>query len=1699
MDKKFKQVLVFFLLLLPVLGNGQIYFFKSFDVDDGLTQSQVTSIVQDRDGYLWLSTVDGINRFDGFHFKVYTQEQGIAEDFVRALAVDTAGILYAGSYSGDISCLLPGQERFQKIPWAHDSLKAPLKKIYIDKSNRVWIITELGEVGYKLDSLLVPLHTRQKIKFLDLHQVDDQTYLATTTNGLGLYHLKTDSITYLPLSTSGRTPVFSEIFEDSHNHLWIASTNGHIWFHHKSWPLEQWQPVPLPEEYVNPVLAISEYRNGEIWFGTFRQGINIVRYEESTRQFDFRQLTTANGLKSDNIYSLFSDKDGNMWIGLNGGGLQQYRGRTFEFYPGEQYFTSREVWSVYRDSENNLWIGGRRGFSVVPGNNGITDFSRIRKIDQILDNISPEFVMAFQETADGKEIWIGTLRNGLFAYNKKTRTFRKVPVANFKVFPSILDLTIDPDGNLWVATFDSGAFKYTPSTGTWTRYSTKEGLPSNRINSLLVDSQGRIWVGTYDAGIAYIQNDHVVLFNDSLRFPAKYVFDIAEDKKGHIWFATSGKGIVEFTGNEFKQYDRTFGLPGNTAYSIIVTEDNTIWFTLSNGMAQLTMSDSTIIVYTRKDGFLGQEGSQGAVLLDNDGSLWWGTIRGLVHYNPHNRYVIFSIVKPIITAVEKFPEKSRILNNARLPHSQSFIRISFSGIDLNYPNKLKFQYRLLPLSENWSQPSAEKSVLLSQLAPNSYTFQLRTVNAFGLISEPVEFHFQILPPWWRTTWFVVLMIIIGVAVIYGGYSYRISSLESQRIRLEQEVIRRTNDLVLEQQKLKNILDALRESEQKFRALAENTPTGIFIYREDKFVYVNPGAEKITGYSAQELYRMNFWEVVHPDQQEIVKKRGKLRQQGKNVSPRYEIKILRKDGQIRWIDYTATFIIFEGKPAAMGSAMDITERKLTELKLYEAQQQLKQILENIEGFLWQATLFPDDQTVQLHYTHITGNFEKILERSPSEYLNDHSYKFVQMIHPGDRENYFATNQLIRKNQTVVREYRLQKQNGSYCWIYEVITPLINEEGQVVQCSGICIDITQRREIETQLKNSEKSYRDLFDSIPEAIYVQDVDGTFLDVNDGAVKMYGYPKSYFIGKTPAALAYTPKVDLDQTMEAFKKALAGTPQIFEWWGLRSDGTPFPKEVLLTRSQYFGKEVVIAIARDITERKRAEALLQKEKEQLAVTLRSIGDSVISIDTDGKITLTNHAAEKLLNTDASNLLGKKISDVFPLNSEHGDETEAVYRQILHSRDTIEFKSIFQFRSANQTRYLRMSSSPIQLTEHEIIGYVLVFRDITERRRFEEEMLKSQKLESLSVLAGGIAHDFNNILTAILGNISLAKLYTEDHPDIKERLIVAEKATIRAQDLTQQLLTFAKGGTPVKKSTSIVDIIRDSSEFGLRGSNVKVKFDFAEDLPLVNVDSGQISQVIQNLVINADQAMPNGGTITIRAHPVEISANAPLPLPPGKYVKIEVEDEGTGIPKEHLPKIFDPFFTTKQKGSGLGLASAFSIIKKHEGHIEVQSELGKGTTFTIYLPTTDEKQMVSTQKTNGLFCGSGRVLIMDDEKEVRELLHNILNHLGYDSDEAVDGAEAVEKYKAALDAGKPYDLVIMDLTIPGGIGGADAIQMLKKIDPNACAIVSSGYSNDPIMANYSEYGFVACMQKPYNIEVVSEVLKSVSQMKPEQSN
>ncbi len=392
-----------------------------------------------------------------------------------------------------------------------------------------------------------------------------------------------------------------------------------------------------------------------------------------------------------------------------------------------------------------------------------------------------------------------------------------------------------------------------------------------------------------------------------------------------------------------------------------------------------------------------------------------------------------------------------------------------------------------------------------------------------------------------------------------------------------------------------------------------------------------------------------------------------------------------------------------------------------------------------------------------------------------------------------------------------------------------------------------------------------------------------------------------------------------------------------------------------------------------------------------------------------------------------------------------------------------------------------------------VAHILsVTRDITELKKFEYEKLKFEKLESLGVLAGGIAHDFNNILTGIMGNISFAKIFLDTTHKSNKLLAEAEKAAVRAGELAQQLLTFARGGEPIKHVTSIKHLVDESLSFVLRGSNVKGIVDIPDSVHALEADEGQMTQVFHNIIINATQAMPGGGVLAVSARNELLNEKNAFSLPPGPYLRLTFIDQGCGIPTDDLKKIFDPYFTTKSTGSGMGLSSVHSIVHRHGGHVQAASTIGKGTTFTIHLPSLGRASAHHQEETSGQTVDEhigGSILIMDDEEMVIKVASSMLTYLGYKVTTCSDGEETIDRYKASMDSDTPFLAVIMDLTIPGGMGGKQAADRILSQFPNACLIVSSGYSNDPIMSNYRDYGFSEAIAKPYTIEKFQEVLGS----------
>ena len=518
-----------------------------------------------------------------------------------------------------------------------------------------------------------------------------------------------------------------------------------------------------------------------------------------------------------------------------------------------------------------------------------------------------------------------------------------------------------------------------------------------------------------------------------------------------------------------------------------------------------------------------------------------------------------------------------------------------------------------------------------------------------------------------------------------------------------------------------------------------------------------------------------------------------------------------------------------------------------------------------------------------------------------------------------------------------------------------------------------------------------------------------------------------------------------------------------------------------------------LRLGQEVEGRRRAEEGRATEHERLLVTLQSIADGVIATDTRGRVELMNPVAEDLTGWRRAQAVGRPIGEVLrlvdattrvPLPDPVVVAGEAVPglagSTLLVSRDGTE-------------RFVARSVAEILDPESRSLGLVVVFRDITRRKKMEEDVLKANRIESIGVLAGGIAHDFNNLLTAILGYISLARQDLPAGGLHDRRLGDAESACLRAQSLTQQLLTFSRGGSPVRKTVTLGTLLRQATGLVLSGSSVRGDVEVAPDLWPVSVDEGQIGQAVDNLLINALQAMPGGGTVraeAANAHLSEPLVEGGQVVAPGDWVRITVADQGAGIPRDLQARIFEPFFTTKPHGSGLGLAMTWSVVRKHDGVITIVSQEGKGATFRVYLPRAQAQPTAGPKAAPAPRRRSGRILVMDDHANVRDVASDMLRSLGYEVAAAADGTEAVDEYRRALESGRPFVAVILDFTVRGGMGGAEALRHLRAIDPAVRAIISSGYYEDPVMSDYQRSGFAAALPKPYRISQLDRVVAEV---------
>ncbi len=853
--------------------------------------------------------------------------------------------------------------------------------------------------------------------------------------------------------------------------------------------------------------------------------------------------------------------------------------------------------------------------------------------------------------------------------------------------------------------------------------------------------------------------------------------------------------------------------------------------------------------------------------------------------------------------------------------------------------------------------------------------------------------------------------------------------------------------------------------------------------------------------ARAVERGGLWnsgDTLDSEEMEVTSRRAIL---GGRRRYQHEFRVQGPD-RLHWLaEDVAIQRLGDDEWSLMGVVTDVSARHEADDALRRSEALIRQILERADCMLWQGRVSakPDggfdwacDAPLSQLLRRLFGRSEPIKDgliyRESAEFPD--KAEIDRLSGQALREGWPGFEQTIR----IVRE-------GKTYWLHEQVSIRRIAPG-VWDLIGVAIDVTDRHLAEEDRRASDARLRQILGQIDCLIWQADVAGS--PEQALAWTMYVPPSNLYrkifdrdpLNNGEAELWSVVQVPEMAEMnararDAMRMGLSSYEQEFRVMGSRR--TFRLHETVSIRRVGPAAWKAAGIVTDITDRWEAERALAEEKERLAVTLEAMEEAVVNADGEGRIVFFNRSASRLLGRLPGQLMGKPFDTVFHWVNPRGEGLAGIsFKEAAACTRPLELPDNTALKT-DHSGVLPVEGcfAPMRSSDGRTSGVVLVVRDVSERQRLEGEMLRASKLESVGLLAGGIAHDFNNILTAILANLSLALVDAALEDEVLRSLREAERAAMRARELTQQLLTFAKGGDPVRTAVQLSDILVEIAEFALRGSSVKCEFELDPGLWLAHADRGQLGQVVQNLVINAAQAM-RSGTIRIRAGNELVESGSAEALQPGPYVWIEVDDNGPGISPENLSKIFDPYFTTKSNGSGLGLATVYAVVRRHGGAVEVKSELGRGACFRIRLPANPAANAPARESKPKPAPANlaGRVLVMDDEEAIRKVAEKMLRRLGLDVEVSCDGAEAIECVARALGRGRPFDCVILDLTVPGGMGGEQALLEMRKIMPGIRAIVSSGYSDSNILARPGDIHAQGVVAKPYSMEDFARVLEKV---------
>ena len=1334
-------------------------------------------------------------------------------------------------------------------------------------------------------------------------------------------------------------------------------------------------------------VSLLRATDGALWIGLRHDG-GLYRMAAGRLQ----RMTKAHGLLNEDVNVIIQAPNGDIWVGTEDGAVR-WTGKTFDAVNRTTGLENTDVHSILADSEGQIWFGTFGSGAYQLRSPDILTYG----VDDGLDH---PLVTALAHDPEGR-LLVGTLRSAGY-FDPRAPSMETIEPRD-----NIRAIHVDERKRVWIG----------GQHHVWQEGETKRFHVPGRIFSLADSADGGILVGA--TGNLYALDGetvqrirlpkeiHAPIFailktaggevylgtasglvrrNDqgwSLAAGGMVVRSLCQTPDGTLWLGTE-RSLVPWREDQAGQRQQVPLPTSGRVNDLAVDAEGILWAATSDGL--LRLRDGRLDHFTLAEGLPSHDVR--AVLPAPGGILFAGTTQGLARIDttrlPDHR------LPPPVTI--QFWSSERMIGRSQdgilqIPFSEQDILVRVSHMGWRSSVGTRYQYRLEGRDSTWSSTTSQNLQRFTNLPPGHYTFEARGVDAHGMVSDAsAEFSFTILSPFWRRPWFMPAAggVLLAITLLATG-------LRSRRIELAAERRRREA--------------AVRENEKKFHTLADTISAAAFIIRESRLVYVNPAAEALVEYTRDELQGMEFLRVIHPDFQELARQRGSARQRGETVPNRYEVKILTKTGKSRWVDFTAGVIEFEGAPAVLGTSFDITERKLTEEAL-------------------RLTQFAIDHTSDAAFWIRTdGRFSYVNEAA----CTLHGYTQEELLSMSvfdldpefPREKWQQHWRRILDAGFLIFQVKHQTKDGRF-FPAEITANHVTFEGEEYICA-FARDITQRRNNEQALRESEERFRTLVEHAPEAIFLLDVDaGTFADFNENAVKLTGMSREELFKVGPAEIS--PALQPDgrpssiAAAEKVRQALQGEAPVFEWTHQSSDGTPVPCEVRLVRLPSANRRLVRASVTDITQRISAE----KTVRELAALADENPSPVLRVAPDGRILYANPASRSFLEARGCRV---------------GQELPEPWRQKISEILESQTRQEEEIDCAGKT--LSMMFTPVPDA-----GYVNLYgRDITQGKRTEQQLRQSQKMEAVGTLASGVAHEFDNLLTAISTYTELAKSTIDEGHQAVRALEKVEQVAKQARGVTVALLTFSHRAVFPKTA---VNLSRQLSETArLLGRLLPARIEIVENIPSdddlwIKADAGQLQQILINLALNSKDAMPEGGQLCISLEDAKRLSDRPTPNrgqggSNGSAI-ITVQDTGCGMSGEVLSRIFEPFYTTKPRGegTGLGMSLVHGIVKDLGGEIAVRSRPEQGTHITITLPCiAGPTEPLPEESSHRSGADRGKIILVVEKNEhIRSIITSTLRSRGFDVLPTSDVEQAIGAMQKREHL---VDLIIIDLDMTDEAG------------------------------------------------------------------